>query len=112
MLWQVGETLGFEPPPSMEITGGRKAPRTYEEEGAEYGRCLVRLMDLSKRYFGEDLAMRKIRFYVRTTSVWLTFGHTLISVTTKAKSFDEMRDGVLKFFAGPVEMVPKTQLRE
>jgi len=109
LLWQVGETLGFAPPQGME---DRKAPRSYEEEGAEYGRCLIRLMDLCLQYFGEDLAMRKVRFYVRTTSVWLTFGHTLISVTMKAKNFSEMRDGVLRFFSGPVEMVPRTQLRE
>ena len=109
MLWQVGETLGFQTPTWAE---GRKAPRTKEEEGAEYGRCLIKLMDLSREYFGENLAMRKVRFYVRTTCVWLTFGHNLHSVTMKAKTFDEMRDGVLKFFSGPVEMVQRTQLRE
>jgi tRNA-dihydrouridine synthase len=109
MLWQVGESLGFAPPPGME---DRTAPRTREEEGAEYGRCLVQLMDHCRQYFGEDLAMRKVRFYIRTTSVWLTFGHTLISISMKAKSFPEMREAVLKFFDGPVEMVPRTQLRE
>jgi tRNA-dihydrouridine synthase B len=109
MLWQVGEKLGFAKP---TIAGARKAPSSAEEEGAEYGHCLLKLMDLCEKYFGEELALRKLRFYVRMTSVWLTFGHSLISVTTKAKSFSEMREGVQRFFSVPVEMVGRTQLRE
>jgi tRNA-dihydrouridine synthase len=121
MLWQVGERLGFTAPegsrekglgvwdPELEIT---RAPRTSEEEGAEYGKCLLKLIAHSREYFGEDLALRKVRFFVRTTSVWLLFGHALISVTTKGKTLSEVEDGVRKFFSVPVEMAARTQLRE
>ncbi len=109
MMWQLGEELGFSSPPGKE---GFKAPRTSEEEGAEYGKCLLRLIQLSRQYFGEDLAMRKVRFYVRTTGVWLLFGNALVSVCAKAKSTEEMEEGVRRFFEGPVEMSLRTELRQ
>jgi tRNA-dihydrouridine synthase len=121
MLWQVGETLGFEAPEKAnDLELGvwdaelqkRRAPKSREEEGAEYGKCLLKLIPLCREYFGENLAMRKVRFFVRTTSVWLLFGHALISVTTKAKTLSEMEEGVRQFFASPVEMAERTQLRE
>lgn len=121
MLWQVGEKLGFGSPSTVdELELGvwdselqaRRPPKTDVEEGAEYGKCLLKLIRLSKQYFGESLALRKVRFYVRMTSVWLLFGHSLISVTTKAKNLEELEEGVRSFFSKPVEMLPRTQLRE
>lgn len=109
MLWQLGEELGFAAPEGKE---GLRAPRTPEEEGAEYGRCLLRLIALSRQYFGEDLAMRKVRFYVRTTGVWLAFGNALFGVCAKAKTTEEMEVGVRKFFESSVEMSPRTELRQ
>lgn len=121
LLWQVGERLGFAPPDKAEEKNlgvwdpslqKRRAPRGAFEEGAEYGKCLIQLIQHCRNYFGEDLAMRKVRFYVRTTSVWLLFGHSLISLTTKAKTLSELEESVLQFFSGPVEMCARTQLRE
>lgn len=121
MMWQVGEELGFQPPAQVdslglgvwdEVLGKRRAPRTPEEEGAEYGKCLLKNLRLSREYFGEDLALRKIRFFVRMTSVWLLFGQSLISITTKGKNLSEVESGIIQFFGGPVEMAGKTDLRE
>lgn len=56
--------------------------------------------------------MRKVRFYVRTTSVWLPFGNTLVGVCAKARTVDEMILGVQKFFDMPVEMSLRTELRQ
>ncbi|MEZ0391543.1 MAG: tRNA-dihydrouridine synthase family protein [Pseudobdellovibrionaceae bacterium] len=120
MLWQVGERLGFSLPFGAEeknlgvsVNGNRpRAPQTFEEEGAEYGKCLLKLLSHSRQFFGDDLALRKVRFYIRTTSVWLVFGHSLISVSTKAKTCDELEQGIRSFFTGSIEMVPRTQLRE
>lgn len=109
MMWQLGEELGFATPAGKE---GQKAPRTSEEEGAEYGKCLLKLIERCRFYFGDDLAMRKVRFYVRTTSVWLPFGNTLVGVCAKARTVDEMIEGVRKFFDGPVEMSLRTELRQ
>ncbi|HWU44055.1 MAG TPA: tRNA-dihydrouridine synthase family protein, partial [Bdellovibrio sp.] len=109
MLWQLGEELGFAPPAGRN---GEKAPRTSEEEGAEYGRCLLKLISSCRNYFSEDLALRKIRFYVRTTSVWLVFGNALTGICAKARTLDEMSEAVTKFFESPQEMSLRTELRQ
>jgi len=108
MMWQVGEKLGLASPRGRE---GQKAPQTREEEGAEYGRALLYLISLSQKYFSEDLAMRKIRFYIRTTSVWLMFGQELVSISTRSKTLTEMKELIHIFFSQPVEMLPRTELR-
>jgi tRNA-dihydrouridine synthase B len=119
MLWQVGEALGFPNPPNAEEknlgvfeNGKRRAPRSPEEEGAEYGKTLLKNLELSRKYFGENLALRKIRYYVRVTSVWLEFGHTLVSLCHKGKTLDEVRALIENFFSVPVVMNQKTDLRE
>lgn len=108
MLWQVGERLGFPAPAGFE---GR-APASPEEEGREYGRVLLRMLELHRRYFPEALALRKLRFHVRTTHVWLPFGHTVVSLSTKGKTLDEVEELFRKFFSVPVEMSAKTELRQ
>lgn len=108
MLWQVGERLGFAPPPGFSGS----APATPEEEGREYGRVLLRMLELNRRYFPPELALRKLRFHVRTTHVWLPFGHTVVSLSTKGKTLDEVEGLFRKFFAVPVEMSAKTELRQ
>ena len=121
MMWQVGERLGFEAPPYIEALGlgvwdqtlgRRRAPVTALEEGAEYGKTLFLLLAYLKETLNPDLAMRKFRFHVRTTSVWLLFGQTVISIVTKAKTLDDMEAGLSQFFSSPVEMCGRTQLRE
>ncbi|QDK37156.1 tRNA-dihydrouridine synthase family protein [Bdellovibrio sp. NC01] len=109
MMWQLGERLGFSAPAGKE---GLRAPSTPEEEGAEYGKVLVSLIKKSVQFFGEDKAMRKVRFYVRTTSVWLPFGNALTSVCAKAQNTDQMIEGVEKFFSVPHEMSARTELRQ
>lgn len=109
MLWQLGEKWGFAPPEGKE---GLLAPRGPREEGAEYGRALMRLIGYSSQYFSDDLAMRKIRFYVRTTSVWLDFGQSLVGVCAKAKNLREMELGVRALFEAPIEMCSYTELRQ
>jgi tRNA-dihydrouridine synthase len=109
LMWQLGEDLGYAPPKGCE---GRKAPRSPEEEGAEYGRALLKLVEQARIYFPEDLALRKIRFHVRTTAVWLPFGQTLYSVCTKATDLDSLQQGVRRFFEAPIEMSPRTELRQ
>lgn len=109
MLWQLGEDLGYGPPLGKE---NQKAPRSAREEGAEYGRFLLKFIDKCQTYFHEDLAIRKIRFYVRTTSVWLDFGNALTGVCAKAKNLEELKVGVQRFFEAPVEMCARTELRQ
>ncbi len=109
LLWQVGERLGFSAPVGRE---NQKAPQTREEEGREYGRSLIQLLDLSAEYFGEDLALRKFRFHVRTTQVWLMFGMALYSLVNSTKTVASTREALLQFFENPHELVPRTELRQ
>jgi tRNA-dihydrouridine synthase B len=109
LFWQVGERLGFEPPVGQD---GRKAPATPIEEGAEYGRALMKMSRLCCAYFGEELGLRKFRFFVRTGSPWLMFGHQLYALTTKAKNFYEMKIYLEEFFSRDQEMCGHTELRQ
>lgn len=109
MLWQVGETLGWPAPLGRE---GESAPRSPLEEGREFGRALARWIELSREFFTEDLALRKVRFHIRTTAPWLEYGHTLMSLSTKGKTLDEVSWLTKEFFEGPQPMSPRTELRE
>lgn len=108
LFWQLGERLGWPKPAGR--TGA--APQSQEEEGAEYGHCLKLLLQLFREYFPEPLGVRKFRFYVRTSHVWLTFGHQLFSLVNRAKTYDELGQALDRFFAQPKAMVRKTDLRE
>ncbi|MFN9068899.1 MAG: tRNA-dihydrouridine synthase, partial [Bdellovibrionales bacterium] len=109
MLWQLAEDQALEMPDELRH---REAPRSSVEEGAEYGRALQKLIQFSGEAFSEDLALRKLRFYIRTTSVWLLFGHTLVSISTKAKNLTELQSMSLDFFKQPQEMTGWTELRQ
>ncbi len=115
MMWQLGEILGFENPVLFQ---NQKAPRTAVEEGAEYGRALLKYIDYCEYYFmqqagaSENLTLRKISFFVRTTHVWLEFGHSLMSVVSSAKNLQELRQSSNQFFAAEHRMMEKTELRQ
>ncbi|MDX9732200.1 MAG: tRNA-dihydrouridine synthase family protein, partial [Bdellovibrionales bacterium] len=119
LLWQVGERLGWPEPPGQE---GRKAPATPEEEGVEYGRALLKLIDnlvefhppTEKANWSEDLLIRKARFYLKNSCPWIGFGHELEARASKAKSMVELRQTVEHFFGGAYgvhTMSPRTDLR-
>ena len=107
LFWQLGERLGWEPP-----EGKSQAPWTPEEEGAEYGRSLLRLIEIMSETFEKRLAYRKFVFHVKTSSVWLPFGHSLYSKMTKAKTLEDCQIFVEDFFQSPHSMSPKTFLRQ
>jgi tRNA-dihydrouridine synthase B len=109
LFWQIGERLGLPAPSGFE---GMRAPRTAEEEGAEYGRALKFLLKSMRAHFAEELGLRKFRFFVRTGGVWMLFGHQLYAMTTKAKSYDEMELALEKFFAQEQSMTSRTELRQ
>jgi tRNA-dihydrouridine synthase B len=108
MLWQLGEDLGFAPPRGRE---NEKAPRSPEEEAQEYGRVLAELAEKSGIYFGQSLALRKINFYIRMTSVWLDFGHQLVGIGAKAQDIQGFIKEIERFFQQPLRMLGRTDLR-
>ncbi len=115
MMWQLGEKLGFAAPTKFT---GQVAPATPEAEGAEYGHCLLRLIDYAEENFmleagaSESLTMRKILFYIKTTHVWLEFGHTLMAWASRCKSISELRICVQQFFGTEQRMNSHTELRQ
>jgi tRNA-dihydrouridine synthase B len=108
LMWQVAEKLGW---PNPEGKIGR-APQTPQEEAKEYGRSLQRLLQLLLQFYPQELALRKFRFHVRTTGVWLDFGHALFSLTTKAKTATEISDEMFLFFEKELSFFERTELRQ
>lgn len=107
LLWQLGHKLGFENPVGFEGV----PPTTPEQEGAEYGRALLYFIDVMDEYFTQDLGIRKTKFFLRTSSPWLEFGHTLNAKIAGCTSFEQMREQVKLFFESPQRMSQKTDLR-
>jgi len=108
LLWQWGEFLGFSPPPGRE---GETAPKTPLQEGAEYGRALLFLIEKMKSNPNQNLALRQLRFFLKTGSVWLSYGHYLLALSTRAKNLEELSQYVNEFFSCPQKMHSRTQLR-
>lgn len=102
MVAQIAQDMGFN-------VG--YVPRTGEEEAVEYGLCLLKFIDLSEKYFGTSLALRKTNFYLRMTTPWLEFGHSLIGIGQKAKSTAELKVSVADFFKYTHRMTERTELR-
>ncbi len=108
LFWQLGHQLGWAPP--MGRSG--QPPMTAEEEGLEYGKSLLRLIELMSEIFPEKLAFRKFIFHVKTGSVWLPFGHTLHAQLTYAKTLENAQAVIESFFSQPHFMSEKTFLRQ
>lgn len=115
MMWQLGEALGFEPPEKMQT---RKVPITAEEQAQEYGICFLSLIDAMELYFlnqaglSESLVMRRLQFYLRTTHVWLEFGHRLMALASRCQTMNQLRECVSLFFTSEQRMNEYTELRQ
>ncbi len=110
LLWQVGASLGFEPPPGRRSD---ELPRTPEMEAIEYGRSLMTLLKYTKQYYEERLGLVRLKFYVKTSNVWLNFGHSLFTQTRVCKTYDDFENTIKKFFeSNSLAMTQKTDLRE
>jgi tRNA-dihydrouridine synthase B len=108
LMWQVGNRLGFANPEGLV----GHPPFSPTEEGEEYGRALHFFIDAVESILPNELGLRKIRFFVKTGSVWLEYGHTLYSLISKCQSFDELREVNAKFFSQTQKMISKTELRQ
>ncbi len=107
MLWQVGERMGFTAPAGKS---GR-APCTPEEEAREYYFCARKILQGMKEKFRPVVGLKKFQFYIKTSTVWLEYGHFLYAKTTKCQTLGEM-DAVLdEFFASEQRMISRTEWR-
>jgi tRNA-dihydrouridine synthase B len=109
LMWQVGEQLGFAPPPEFV---GRTAPSTPYDEGAEYGRALAYFIATLEHYFAFEGGAKRLRFHLRMTCGWLEFGHALMAALSRGHTYAELRESAERFFSVPQRMVSRTSLRE
>lgn len=110
LLWQIGERLGFQPPPGRSLS--ERAPSTPEEEGLESGRAHLMFLSTLEQYFNFEDGAKRLRFHVRMTCGWLEFGQHLFALVMRAKSYAQMRENLEQFFTCPQRMQKRTQLRD
>ncbi|MEN9529318.1 MAG: hypothetical protein RI932_1191 [Pseudomonadota bacterium] len=98
IMWQIAELMGNRSTPIGRDHS--RCPWTPEEEGKEYIRACLKLLDLMQQFFPkEDYILEKFRFFAATGSRWYQFGHSFWKMTTKAKSCLELRDSIEDFGA-------------
>lgn len=86
-------------------------PKDGFEEGEEFGKHLLRFVDHCFNYYEEADAVKKIRFYLRVSHVWLMFGHDLMKRVINEKSNQEIKEAVSGFFSKPQKMMSETSNR-
>lgn len=108
LLWQVGEKLGFEAPVGFE---NMNPPKTIYEEGAEFGRHLLYLLEQFQIYLPEPLGLRKFMFYLTNSHPWLEFGHSLQAQCSNAHNYEQLKIIIENFFETEQAMHSRTDLR-
>lgn len=107
LLWQVGEKMGLPAP--IGKTGS--APQTPEDEGREFAICAKKILVEMRLRFRPVVALKKYQFYIKTSSVWLEYGHFLFAKVSKATSLDEAELALDLFFANEQRMIARTEWR-
>lgn len=107
LMWQVGEKLGLPAP--LGKTG--PAPSTPEQEGHEYYLCAKKILSIMQERFRPVVAMKKYQFYIKTSSVWLEYGHFLYAKVTKCQTPEQIIIALDEFFAVEQRMIQRTEWR-
>jgi len=108
MMWQLGESMGLNAP---EAQKGRSCPYTPTEEAYEYGRALRLFITYCFEYYPAENARRKINFFLKVSSVWLNFGHSLSKKLFACRELFEYHGVIDAFFAKPgLSLAPSTML--
>lgn len=108
LLWQVGEKMGLAAP---EGKSGLRAPATPEEEGREYYSCAKKVLQNMTERFRPVIALKKYQFYVKTSAVWLEYGHALYAKVTKCQNPEEISQALDEFFSLEQRMIQRTEWR-
>ena len=96
ILWQISELLGNkETPLGFERL---KAPQSPEEEGAEYVRACLKLIQIFCDYFqDEEYILEKFRFFTATGARWFQFGHHFWRLSMRSRTVAELRERIFEF---------------
>lgn len=108
IFWQVGEALGLPPPLGRE---GECAPKTPQEEGAEFQRALDRFCNELELYFPEALQMPRLRLFLAWGHKWLFFGHYLSTRVNRCADLKSARRVIDEFFSVPKTLQGRTMLQ-
>jgi len=108
IFWQVGEALGWPPPPGRE---GERAPRTPEEEGHEYQRALTHFCDGLELHFAPTEQMPRLKLFLAWGNKWVFFGHYLWKQVNRCSDLREARTVISDFFSTPKTLLPQTNLQ-
>jgi tRNA-dihydrouridine synthase B len=108
IFWQVGEALGWPPPPGRE---GENAPRTPEEEGREYQRTLAYFCDRLESHFSSAEQMPRLKLFLAWGNKWVFFGHYLWKQVNRCSDLPSARAAINEFFNFPATLQPRTNLQ-
>lgn len=97
LMWQVGESLGFKNPKGLSTS----APRDGESEAYEYGKVVLKFLNLSFKYFEKEAALKRFRFFLRVSHPWLNFGHQLVKIAHKHAELETLNESISEFFSKP-----------
>jgi len=108
IFWQVGESLGWPPPPGRE---GERAPRTPEEEGLEYQRALAYFCDRLELHFSPAEQMPRLKLFLAWGNKWVFFGHYLWKQVNRRADLSSARLVIDDFFSSAKTLLPRTNLQ-
>jgi tRNA-dihydrouridine synthase B len=108
IFWQVGEDLGLPSPIGRE---GERAPRTPQEEGAEFHRALTSFCDHLETHFTPAEQMPRLRLFLAWGHKWLFFGHYLCTRVNRCQSLSSARLVIGKFFEESKTLQARTALQ-
>jgi len=83
--------------------------------GAEYGKFLSRVLDLSREHYVESLGVRRFRYLAHFGCPYLEYGHNFYASLTSVGTYDGLNKRITEFFGvrfdRPQNMVSHTSLR-
>lgn len=83
-------------------------PSSAFEAAAFYGRFLKRVLELSEKNYDEVDGLKKFRFLVYHSCVWLEFGHGLYAKVKNAPTYENVRSILNEFFELDQKIFEKT----
>ncbi len=96
IFWQIAEDLGITSKPKLFPL--KNAPRSPAEEGQEFVRATLLLLEyLQELFTEEDFIQERIAFFTALASPWLDFGHSFWKLTTRMNGVEDLRQRICDF---------------
>jgi nifR3 family TIM-barrel protein len=82
-----------------------------EDASQSYGRFLKKVLSQSREHYSEALGLRKLRFLLYHSCVWVEFGHFLYAQIKNAQTYAQVAQILESFFEVPRKVFEHTELR-